>query len=208
MESWLPVVHFERYEVSTLGNVRRNGKLLTPTLDTYGYRQVNLYRDTTRYTRKVYRLVMEAFRPNIDEKPQIDHINRNRSDDRLDNLRWVTASENCRNKEGFDEEMIGIRWYPKNQTYMVRIIWDGKEVYVGCRKSLEDAKKLRKDALDGTYTYTPPEKRPNYGITHNKRTGLYQIRVPSSTGQRTVGYRKTLDEAIQLRDATLKQETL
>lgn len=203
----MPVVHFERYEVSSLGNVRRNGKQLSPGLDTYGYRQVNLYRNSTRYTRKVYRLVMDAFHPNIDNKPQIDHINRNRADDRLENLRWVTASENCRNREGCTEEMLGIRWYPKNQTYMVRIMRDGKELYVGCRKTLEDAKQLRKEALDGTYAYTPPEKRPTYGITHSKKTGLYQVRVPGKNGQRTVGYRKTFEDAVKLRDATLKEET-
>lgn len=204
MEVWKPIHQFERYEVSDLGNIRRGNKLLAPGLDTYGYRQINLYRDKTRYTRKVYRLVLETFNPNTESKPQIDHINRNRSDDRLENLRWVTASENCRNREGCDEDMVGIRWYPKNQTYMVRIMREGSEHYVGCRKSLEDAKQLRSDALATAYVYTPPAKRPLYGITLLK-TGMYQVRVPSPGRQRTVGYRKTLDDAISLRDATLKE---
>jgi hypothetical protein len=202
MEEWKPVVGFERYEVSTMGNVRRGGRIFTPGIDSYGYRQVNLYRNTIRYTRKVYRLVMEAFCPNIDNKPQIDHINRNRADDRLENLRWATASENCRNREGFDEDMIGIRWYPKNQTYMVRIMRNGREEYVGCRKDLVDAKQLRSDALANVYVYTPPEKRPLYGVTALKN-GSYQVRVPSATGQRNVGYFKTLEEALQARDTAL-----
>ena len=204
MEEWKPIVGFERYEVSTLGNVRRGTRGLTPGLDTYGYRQVNLYRDRLRYTRKVYRLVLETFNPNVDNKPQIDHINRIRNDDRLENLRWVSASENCRNREGFDEEMVGIRWYPKNQTYMVRLSRNGREEYVGCRKTLEDAKQLRSDALANAYVYTPPEKRPLYGITYLKKTDSYQVRVPDVNRQRNVGYVKTLDEAIRLRDAALK----
>jgi len=204
MEEWKPVVGFERYAVSDLGNIRRGNKLLIPGLDTYGYRQINLYRDKARYTRKVYRLVLETFNPNTENKPQIDHINRNRSDDRLENLRWVTASENCRNRDGCDEDMVGIRWYPKNQTYMVRIMRDGIEHYVGCRKTLDDAKQLRSEALTTTYVYTPPKKRPLYGITLLK-TGMYQVRVPAPGKQRTVGYRKSLEEAISLRDATLKE---
>jgi hypothetical protein len=203
MEEWKPVVGFERYEVSTLGNIRRGTNVLKPGLDTYGYRQVNVYTGGVRYTRKVYRLVMDAFQPNSDNKPHIDHINRIRSDDRLENLRWVTVSENCRNREGFDEEMLGIRWYPKNQTYMVRIMRNGKEEYVGCRKDLEEAKQLRSDALANRYVYTPPEKRPLYGITALSN-GSYQVRVPSKRGQRNVGYYKTVEEALSARDAALK----
>jgi hypothetical protein len=78
---------------------------------------------------------------------------------------------------------------------------NGREYYVGCRKSLEDAKQLRSDALAPTYVYTPPAKRPLYGITLLK-TGMYQVRVGR---QRTVGYRKSLDDAIALRDAALKE---
>ena len=45
----------------------------------------------------VHRLVAEAFIPNIDNKPHIDHINTVRDDNRVENLRWVTHLENQRN---------------------------------------------------------------------------------------------------------------
>lgn len=63
-----------------------------------GYRAVNIY--GTPY--KIHRLVAETFIPNPDSKPQVDHINRNRSDNRLENLRWVDACENQRNTEQHD----------------------------------------------------------------------------------------------------------
>ena len=54
---------------------------------------------TIQYKRiKLHRIIAEAFIPNPDNKPQIDHINRNKLDNRVENLRWVTAQENSNNR--------------------------------------------------------------------------------------------------------------
>ena len=201
-EEWRPVVSFERYEVSNLGNVRRGGRLLSPGKDTCGYRQINLYKDSNRYTRKVYRLVMEAFNPNVDNKPQIDHINRNRSDDRLENLRWATARENVRNSKAFTEEMNGISRSEKNNTYIVRLSMNGgSEKYYGSCKTLDEAKTLRDGVLAGEIEYIPRNQRESYGISLLSR-GIYQVRV----NRKTVGYRKDFEEAKRLRDETISKE--
>ena len=47
---------------------------------------------------KVHRLVAECYIPNPENKKEIDHINRNKLDNRVENLRWVTRSENNRNR--------------------------------------------------------------------------------------------------------------
>ena len=201
MEVWKSIVGFERYEVSSMGNIRRGVKILKPCLDSYGYRQINLYKDKSRYTRKVYRVLMEAFNPNVENKPQIDHINRNRSDDRLDNLRWVTSSENVRNSKGFTEELLGISWNEKNSSYIVRLNIEGKETYFGSCETLEEAKKLRDDALGGHITFIPNCERDSYGISFLKTRGFYQVRVKG----KTVGYKKTFDEAKSLRDSKLTE---
>ena len=199
MEEWRPIELFERYEVSNLGNVRRGGRVLKPGNDTDGYRQVNLYKDSKRHCCKVYRLVMNAFNPNIDGKPQVDHINRIREDDRLENLRWATARENVHNRTGFTEEMNGISWSKKNSTYVVRLTMNGgHEKYFGSRKTLEEAKSLRDGVLAGEIDYTPRNQRETYGISLLSR-GFYQVRVNG----KTVGYRKTFEDAKSLRDRNI-----
>ena len=138
---------------------------------------------------------MDVFNPNIDNKPQIDHINRNRADDRLENLRWVTISENCRNRTNFDEEMLGICWSKKNSRYMIRLTANGKETYYGSRETLEDAKTLRDEVIRGDVVFTPNKERDTYGISLLSR-GFYQVRVNG----KTIGYKKTFEEAKDLRD--------
>lgn len=66
-----------------------------PGLSGCGYLQVCLGR--IRKTVFVHRLVAEAFLPNPENKPAVDHINGNRLDNRVENLRWVSHKENCNN---------------------------------------------------------------------------------------------------------------
>lgn len=59
-----------------------------------GYLRVHYYKDYY-----IHRLIAECFIDNPDNKPMIDHINRNRTDNRIENLRWVTQQENQNNKD-------------------------------------------------------------------------------------------------------------
>lgn len=104
-EIWKPIKGFEeKYYISNKGNVLaknygRSGKskLLKPTLSTTGYLKVELWTGTKRKIYKLHRLIAEAFIPNPENKPCIDHINTIRTDNRIENLRWVTHKENMRN---------------------------------------------------------------------------------------------------------------
>ena len=96
MEKWEKIKGFEKYSVSNKGNVRndKTGRILKPHVSTSGYYQVMMGRKTI--PQYIHRLVALAFIPNIDNKPQVDHIDGNRLNNNLSNLRWVTVSENRR----------------------------------------------------------------------------------------------------------------
>ena len=96
---WKIIEGFSKYEVSDTGIVRRvsNGKELAFSYSkrpTNIYSRVTLFKDGVRYYKQVHRLVAEAFIPNPNKLPQVDHINNNGLDNRVTNLQWVTASEN------------------------------------------------------------------------------------------------------------------
>ena len=105
-EIWLPVRGYEgRYEVSDSGNVRsfvraKRGepRQLKHNISNYGYACVSLYDSLGKVKlKRVGRLVAEAFIPNPDNKPFVDHIDCVRTNNNANNLRWVTGTENMRN---------------------------------------------------------------------------------------------------------------
>ena len=112
MEEWKPIENYEGlYEVSNMGRVRsldreiinRNGKkvhlkgkILKLQLNNSGYLFVGLNKHNKKYF-YVHILVAKSFIPNLENKQFIDHINTNKTDNRAENLRWVTREENMNN---------------------------------------------------------------------------------------------------------------
>jgi hypothetical protein len=90
------------YQVSNDGCVRRvkTGRILKPGPSGNGYLTVHLYADGKPKTCKVHRLVAEAFVPNPDNKPDVDHVDRNKLNNHVSNLRWATGAENNINTAG------------------------------------------------------------------------------------------------------------
>ena len=85
-----------KYMVSNTGKVKntKTGLFLKQASNHKGYSMVTLGKGKTK---TVHRLVAETFIPNPDNKPCVDHINTQRDDNRVENLRWVTYSENNNN---------------------------------------------------------------------------------------------------------------
>ena len=113
-EIWKPVVGYEGwYEVSSFGNLRSvdrtgvdvfgvarryKGRMISSDSLSYGYPVAILMKNGKRKTVRIHRIVAEAFIPNPDNKPFIDHIDTNKLNNSLSNLRWCTDKENSNNE--------------------------------------------------------------------------------------------------------------
>ena len=91
---------FPDYLIYNDGRVwsKKSNKFLKEFKNDRGYIQIVLSDENKKYTFTAHRLVAEHYIPNLENKPQVDHINRNRSDNRVDNLRWVNIQEQNDNR--------------------------------------------------------------------------------------------------------------
>lgn len=167
IETWKQIKGYEGlYAVSNLGRVRsfdrvvdrgkfglhlHKGKIFSPTNNGTGYLIVGLKgTDRKRKNHYVHRLVADAFLPNDEKKEQVNHLDRNRSNNRVDNLEWVTCSENIIYSIPYRKKHInckhsqfglGIRY--KNGKYEVGY----NHKYLGRYWELEDAQKALQEYM-------------------------------------------------------------
>lgn len=96
-DAWKPVVGFEGlYEVARCGAIRnaRTKRWLIPSVKDDGYKSVKLYKDNIGHQKAVHRVVAEAYIPNPENKPQVNHKDLNKKNNEVQNLEWVTQDEN------------------------------------------------------------------------------------------------------------------
>ena len=151
-EVWRRVPNYEMYLVSNKGRMMRNGKIMKHSLRT-GYPYVNLSVKGVTRNADIHRLVASAFIPNPDNKRCVDHIDNNRENNCVENLRWCTPQENQANTTGYNKNGYkGIRF--QNNRYTAQILKDGKYMYLGCFKTAEeahDAYKKKAEELFGAF---------------------------------------------------------
>ena len=98
-EDWKDIEGYEGlYQVSSLGRVRRQGRLHKTQINSVGYYTVDLYKNNKRKTMLVHRLMAFAFIPRVEGKTNINHKNGTRHDNTLSNLEWCTQQENTKHK--------------------------------------------------------------------------------------------------------------
>lgn len=93
---WRTVVEYDRYEVNELGQIRHKDrkKILTPRANRSGYMYVNFNIGGHRTNFAVHRIVANAFIPNPNNYPEVNHKNLDKADNRVENLEWVNSTEN------------------------------------------------------------------------------------------------------------------
>lgn len=140
-EIWKKIENYPNYEISSWGNVKskeryvkvgiknqkeylKKEKMLKHQIDKKGYHYVRLYNDNGWKYFKIHKLVANAFIPNINNEPTVDHIDRNRDNNCVWNLRWASLiiQANNKNKVNIIENMRKLgkskkalmkRWHPK-----------------------------------------------------------------------------------------------
>lgn len=94
-EEWRNIKRFPGYMISNYGRVvGKKGHLLKIRKDSWGYCVVGVSHNNSTHTLLVHRAVAEAFIPNPNDLPQINHIDEEKSNNHVDNLEWCTASYN------------------------------------------------------------------------------------------------------------------
>ena len=94
-EHWKPIEMFENYEISTFGNVRNKKTNKMMKLNSKGgYLCISLVNSSGQKSFKVHRLVALAFIQNLENKTDVNHMDKNKHNNNISNLEWNTRAEN------------------------------------------------------------------------------------------------------------------
>ena len=146
----MDIIDYPNYTIDRDGIVKNKttGKILQPVNDKDGYKMIGLSNNGFRKCLKIHRLLGLHYIPNPENKPHIDHIDRNKLNNDLSNLRWATYSENSINRTHSNEDYC-IEFSNKNinRPYVVRIKRNFIRYYIGSYATIEEARVARDSAL-------------------------------------------------------------
>ncbi len=135
-EEWRSISEYGNYQVSNIGRVKNveTHRILKPSIIKNGYCQIGLYKEKTKSVLYVHRLVAQEFIENPDDKHCVDHINHDKTNNTILNLRWASKSENAMNmvkSHNTSSKYKGVWFHKQRKNWNAQIMLDGKRKYIG-----------------------------------------------------------------------------
>lgn len=155
-ENWAPIKGFEGvYEVSDLGRVRRlpskgspNGGILKPCLDDHDYMLVGFSHGGKQFTKKVHRLVAQAFILNPLGLPEVNHIG-TKADNRATMLEWRSKRGHNQDQAKRKQKGNGVHFYKQTGRWLARYSHEpNKRTHLGYFDTREEAQAVHDAAVD------------------------------------------------------------
>lgn len=149
-EIWKDIIDYEGlYMISSLGRVMSSKynkkKILKPRVGSHGYHRVDLCKDSKIKSFLIHRLIAIHFIDNPDNFEHVDHINRNKLDNRIQNLRWCSRSTNSQNrtkKENASSQYYGVYWNKRYKKWRARITVNGEKTNLGYYDNEEESARV------------------------------------------------------------------
>ncbi len=142
-EEWRSISGYVSYQVSNIGRVRNSttGRILKAQI-TSGYYRVALTKHNVKRLYLVHRLVAQEFIDNPADKPSVDHINHSKTDNTVNNLRWVSVSENGMNMEkrqNLTSKYKGVSFCNTKHRWRASIMLNGSKKHLGYLRTEKEA---------------------------------------------------------------------
>jgi hypothetical protein len=160
MEEYRTIVGYENYEVSNFGNVKtiKFNRILKAGIDGGKYYMVYLSIDGKKTNKRIHKLVTQTFLENPDNKPCVDHIDGNKLNNNVSNLRYATHSENsqnCKIRTDNTSGSKGVSFNKASNKWTAQIKIDGISIHLGLFENKEDAiqaRIIKANQVFGIYT--------------------------------------------------------
>lgn len=191
-EEWLEIEERPNYLISNLGNVKRKSRefknkfiTIKGSVTNRGYRYLQLFKDDKQHKLNltIHRCVAIAFIPNPDNLPCVDHIDNNPLNNNVNNLRWCSHQDNCKNhRQRTTNKKNGVTYDKQKERWSATCRENNKAKYLGCYDTYDEAR-IARENWEGDNEFYKKGNDENYSNVKGRAI----TRRPKGTG--TIGYR-------------------